>query len=310
MDDLKLYGKDETQIDSLVKSVYTFSTDIGMEFGLTKCGVIILKRGKVVKLGGIVLPTGEVMKTIDDEGYKYLGILELDEIMEERMKDKFMNEYYRRLRLVLKSKLNGSNKFQAINTWAVSLLRYGAGAMTWRRHELQGMDRKTRKLLTMYGAFHPKGDVDRLYLPRAMGGRGLISCEGCVTSEENNLGWYIKRSTESLLVQVRNSKIVDAASSVDKTEYKRNKLNAGEQRWKNKKMYGQFCRDVNSKTDKDKRWAWLKKGGLKPETEALICAAQEQALRANYIKHKIDHTREDDKCRMCGQKGETVAHNQ
>ena len=44
MDDLKLYGKDEAQIDSLVKSVYTFSTDIGMEFGLTKCGVIILKR--------------------------------------------------------------------------------------------------------------------------------------------------------------------------------------------------------------------------------------------------------------------------
>ena len=48
-----------------------------------------------------------------------------------------------------------------INTWAVSLLRYGAGVMTWRRHELQGMDRKTRKLLTMYGAFHPKSDVDR-----------------------------------------------------------------------------------------------------------------------------------------------------
>ena len=81
--------------------------------------------------------------------------------------------------------------------------------------------------------------------------------------------------------KVRNSKIVDAASSVNKTEYKRNKIKAGEQRWKNKKMYGQFCRDVN--------------------TKALICAPQE-ALRTNYIKHKIDHMREDDKCRMCGQK--------
>ena len=178
IDDLKLCGKDEAQIDSLFKSVYMFSTDIGMEFGLTKCGFIILTRGKIVK-----------------------------------------------------------------NSWAVALLRYGAGVMTWRRHELQGMDRKTRKLLTMYDAFHPKSDVDRPYLPRAMGGRGLISWEGCVTLEEINLGWYI--STESLLVQVRNSKIVDAASSVDKTDYKRNKINAGEQRWKNKKMYGQFCRDVN-----------------------------------------------------------------
>ena len=71
-----------------------------------------------MKLVGIALPAGEVMKTIYDEGYKYLGILELDEIMEERMRDKFMNEYYRRLRLVLKSKLNRRNKFQAINTWA------------------------------------------------------------------------------------------------------------------------------------------------------------------------------------------------
>ena len=52
----------------------------------------------------------------------------------------------------------------------------------------------------------------------------------------------------------------------------------------------------------------MKKGDFKPETEALICAAQEQAIRTNYIKHKIDHTREDDKCRMCGQKGETVWH--
>ena len=64
MDDLKLHGKDEAQIDSLVKSVYTFSTDIGMEFGLTKCGVIIRKRGKVVKLDGIAIPTGEVMKLL------------------------------------------------------------------------------------------------------------------------------------------------------------------------------------------------------------------------------------------------------
>ena len=116
-----------------------------------------------------------------------------------------------------------------------------------------------------------------------MRGRGVVSCKGCVISEENNLGWYIKRSTESLLVQVRNSKIVDAASSVDKTEYKRNKINAGEQRWKNKKMYGQFCRDVNSKTDKDKQWAWLKKGDLKPENEALTCAAQEQGLITSNI---------------------------
>ena len=41
--------------------------------------------------------------------------------------------------------------------------------------------------MTMNGALHPKGDVDRLYVTRMKGGRGLISCESCISSEKNNL---------------------------------------------------------------------------------------------------------------------------
>ena len=47
------------------------------------------------------------------------------------MKIKATAEYERRLRLILKSKLNGKNKIQAINTWAVALLKYGAGIINW-----------------------------------------------------------------------------------------------------------------------------------------------------------------------------------
>ena len=67
------------------------------------------------------------MKEVDEDGYTYLDILELDEIKEQEMKIKVTVEYKRRLRLILKSKLNGKNKIQAINTWAVALLLYGAG---------------------------------------------------------------------------------------------------------------------------------------------------------------------------------------
>ena len=80
------------------------------------------------------------------------------------MKNKVISEYKRRLRLVLKSKLNGKNKIKAINTWAVSLLRYGAGIIDWKVDGLKTLDRTTRKTMTMYGAFHPKSDVDRLYV--------------------------------------------------------------------------------------------------------------------------------------------------
>ena len=79
----------------------------------------------------------------------------------------------------------------AVNTWAVAVLRYGAGVLKWTTEEL---DRKTRKVMTMHGALHPRSDINRLYMPREKGGRGLISCERCIRSEENSVGWYVKNS--------------------------------------------------------------------------------------------------------------------
>ena len=60
--------------------------------------------------------------------------------------------------------------------------------------------------------------------------------------------------------------------------------------------------------DWDRTWQWIAKGDLKGCTEALICSAQEQALRTNYTRFHIDHTAESSLCRICGSKGETVAH--
>ena len=88
MDDLKLYAKSEEQRNTLVRTVYKFSTDIGMEFGIKKCGILTMKRGEIVKSEGIKLPDGEVMKQVGQEGYTYLGIIELDKIKETEMKEK------------------------------------------------------------------------------------------------------------------------------------------------------------------------------------------------------------------------------
>ena len=131
-----------------------------MEFRLKKCGVVTLKKEKLVKFYGISLPNHEIMKEVDEKGYTYLGILELDQIKEHEMKNKVTTEYKRRLRQILKSKLNGKSKIQAINNWAVALLRYGAGIVNWKVAELKKIHRTTRKTLTMYGVFHPKSDVE------------------------------------------------------------------------------------------------------------------------------------------------------
>ena len=45
MDDLKLFSKSEEQIETLVRTVHIFTTDIGMEFGLKKCGILVMERG-------------------------------------------------------------------------------------------------------------------------------------------------------------------------------------------------------------------------------------------------------------------------
>ena len=290
MDDLKLYAKDESQVSSLVDTVYAFSTDIKMEFGLKKRGVLALKRGKVKQMDGLVLPSGDVMKQIDEEGYKYLGMLEIDKMMEEEMKSRTREEYFRRLRLILKLKLNGQNKIASINTWAASLLRYGAGVITWTVEELKSLDRKTRKLLTIHGVFHPRSDIDRLYVPRKGGGRGLIGYEDCIRAEENNAACYIKNAGEPLLLEVRRSGMIKTEDCKDKKHYKGVKVTETISTWTEKTMYVQFHRDVEERTDQEKRWLWLAKSDLKPETEALICATQDQALRTNYIKHRVDHT--------------------
>ena len=119
IDDLKIYGKSERETNSLV-----FSADVGMEFGTKKCSTLVLKRGKVVGCDGLELPSGEKIQNVEEGGYKYLGITEFDRIKESTMKESFRKKYLRRTRVIMKSKLNGKNKIKAMNTWAVSSIRY------------------------------------------------------------------------------------------------------------------------------------------------------------------------------------------
>ena len=117
----------------------------------------------------------------------------------------------------------------------------------------------------------------------------------------------MRNSEEVLLKEAGNSNVVNISEAVYPKEYKVNEVNATENEWKQKRMHGQYVRGKEG-IDWDKTWQWIAKGDLKGSTEALICSAQEQALRTNYTKFHIDHTAESPLCRMCGSKGETVAH--
>ena len=308
MDDLKLFGRTKDQIDSLVKTVHLFSGDIGMTLGVNKCSVVVMKRGKLTECDGIQLPNGEVIKQVEKAGYKYLGVLELDGVMESDMKEKFRKEYFRRFKVIFKSGLNDKNKCLAANMWAVSLLRYSGGILRWTKEELKRMDTKTRKIMTIHGALHPKSDVDRIYVPRGKGGRGLISCEGCIRGEENSLGWYIRNSSEYILQVLSESNIIDTETSTEPEEFKKVAIDELKNKWREKRMYGQFVREIKEDINESKSWNWVKNSDLKSSTTALIFSAQEQALRTNYTKFHIDKTSESPLCRLCGIKGESISH--
>ena len=71
MDDLELYSRSEEGLDSLAQTACGFSEDIGIEFGIEKCAMLVMEKGKIVKSVVIALPDGQVIKLLQkSESYK------------------------------------------------------------------------------------------------------------------------------------------------------------------------------------------------------------------------------------------------
>ena len=80
---------------TIVNTVRVFSKDIKMEFGVEKCAVLIMKRGKFISSEGICLPDGQRIKSVEkEEGYKYLGVLEADWCKPRPNEGNNNNNYY------------------------------------------------------------------------------------------------------------------------------------------------------------------------------------------------------------------------
>ena len=183
-------------------------------------------------------------------------------------------------------------------------LRYSAAFVSWRKSELQALDRKTRKLFTIYGTLHSKLDVHRLYIPRKEGGRGLISIEDCVELAIRGLEMYVHGSAERLTQAARGDKIdgLEAASVL-----KRSKKEKRLKDWEEKVLHGQYLRQAKE-VRSDQCWAYLQNGDLKRETESLIVTAQNQSIRTNLVKAKIDKSQRDSLCRVSRKVDESIDH--
>ncbi len=93
-----------------------------------------------------------------------MRILEVDNIKQIEMKEKIKKEYFRRTRNLLKTKLFSRNLIKGINPQALPHERYSVLFLKWTREELKQIEQRTRKLMTMHKALHPRDDVERLYV--------------------------------------------------------------------------------------------------------------------------------------------------
>ena len=184
----------------------------------------------------------------------------------------------------------------------MSLLRYSAPLVKWRKCELQAIDKKTWKLFTIYGGLHPKSEVDRLYIPRKDGGRGLIAIEDCAELAVRSLEVDVHGSDERLLQAARGDREdgLEAASVLKKAK-KENRLQDLEE----KALHGQYLRQTKEVRN-EQSWVLLQNRDLKRETESLIVTAQNRSIRTNLVKTKIDKSQKDTLCRLCKKADESI----
>ena len=106
MDDIKLLAEDDKKLETLKQAVRIYSNDIGMEFNIQKCSILIMKSRKRQMKEGKELPNQDKIRTLGEkETYKYLGILEADTLKQAEMKEKILKEYLGRKRKLLVARL-------------------------------------------------------------------------------------------------------------------------------------------------------------------------------------------------------------
>lgn len=317
MDDIKLYASTKTQIHTLTQITHTFSNDIKMQFGLDKCRTQSIHLGKR-EFGGIELDDGSRIESLQEgDTYKYLGFLQSRYINHTDTKTQITQKYKNRLTHILKTYLNSKHTFRAINTYAVPILTYTFGIIHWTETDLQAVERLTRTTLTKHRKHHPHSAIERLTLPRKLGGRGL--------TDITNLHHKITHKLREYFYSKQNISLLHSAIVKSDTKYTPLHLNTSDNfnettnvsdqdkllAWSQKSLHGRHHHDLNqTHVDIESSNKWLSIGDVFPETEGFMLAIQDQIINTrNYQKHIIHDTNiETDLCRRCGSASETIQH--
>ena len=145
----------------------------------------------------------------------------------------------------------------------------------------------------MHKALHPRDNVDRLY-----GGRGLASIKDSIDASIQRLEDYIEKCGGRLNTATTNN--TNVTRTIRKTITRK-------QKWEEKQLYGCFKR-LTIDISHEKTWTSIRKGNFKRETESCLIAPQNNTIRTNHIKARIDRTQQNSRCRLCGDGEKAINH--
>ena len=327
VDDLKLYARSKQMAMLLLDIITTFTNDVGMKFGEAKCAYVYIFRGKRKTLGQSIKINNLTVQELKDETlYTYLGQDEAVGYNGPLNKDRVRKEYKMRVRKIWRSELYGGNKAVAHNTFAVPVITLTVGILDWTKEEIRQLDITTRKILNYTGNLHSRSDVNRIYVPRKQGGRGLTSIEDMFVNRIITLADHIilAAKTQPLMEKVLQheqeniirlkqefqQELEISQQQVEKDTIKRKLKQRHIDQWKQKSLHGYLAKQTEEDPEIDtiatNKW---RETGLSSHVEGYISAIQEQEIATKAtIKRRQHEPRMDAKCRLCGKEEETNFH--
>ncbi|KAL1448104.1 hypothetical protein WDU94_000023 [Cyamophila willieti] len=217
----------------------------------------------------------------------------------------------KRVTTILKTELNARNKIQAINAWAFPLLTYTFGIIHWTTTDLENLNRKVRTTLTKYRSHHIHSAVERLYLPRREGGRGLLDLHSVYFKEIGKLRTYFENNNSDFMTYFKQADIFTPLQ-LSKMEFRPPPAKSNEELKTSLMagvMKGRFPKILYNEPNVDKTLStsYLQDGYLMLETEGFINAIQDQVIKTrNYIRYIMKVHIDTDLCRLCNRVTESI----
>jgi hypothetical protein len=89
-----------------------------------------------------------------------------------------------------------ANKIKAINMYAIPILTYSFGIISWSVMDLESLEQLVQKTLTNHCVCHPKSAVERITILQHLGGLGIINIKQLHNNQIEKVRDYFKSKSE------------------------------------------------------------------------------------------------------------------